>query len=53
MTLLWWAIIALVVAIVAGILGFGGIARGASTIARLLFGIFLVLFLVLLIAQFF
>ena len=50
MNLLWWAIIALIVAVVAGALGFTGIARGAATIARILFGIFLVIFIVLLIA---
>jgi uncharacterized membrane protein YtjA (UPF0391 family) len=43
----------LIVAIVAGALGFGGVARGASTIARILFAIFLIVFIVLLIARFF
>jgi uncharacterized membrane protein YtjA (UPF0391 family) len=41
--LLQWAIIAFIVAIVAGALGFSGVARGASTVAKWLFGIFLVI----------
>jgi uncharacterized membrane protein YtjA (UPF0391 family) len=41
-----------VVAVVAGVLGFGGIARGAATIARFLFGIFLIVAVVLLIMNF-
>jgi uncharacterized membrane protein YtjA (UPF0391 family) len=47
MGLLGWAIIALVVALVAALLGFTNIARGAASIARLLFGLFLVLALIL------
>jgi len=47
MELLEWALIAFVVAIVAAVLGFGGIAKGAATIARFLFGIFLVVAVVL------
>lgn len=43
MDLLWWAVIALIIALVAGALGFSGVARGAATIAKVLFGIFLVL----------
>ncbi len=41
MNLLWWAVVALIVAVIAGALGFTGVARGAATIARWLFGIFL------------
>ncbi|MBE9127652.1 MULTISPECIES: DUF1328 domain-containing protein [unclassified Coleofasciculus] len=41
MNLLWWAVIALIVAVIAGAMGFTGVARGAATIARWLFGIFL------------
>jgi uncharacterized membrane protein YtjA (UPF0391 family) len=51
MGLLGWALVALVVALVAGLLGFGGIARGASRIARFLFAIFLILAAVLFIMQ--
>lgn len=52
MSLLGWALIAVVVAVVAAVMGFGGIARGAATVARLLFGIFLVIAVVLLIVNF-
>ena len=45
--MLTWAIIFLVVAVVAAALGFGGIAQGAATIAKVLFGIFLVVAIVL------
>ena len=44
--MLSWAITFLVVALIAGILGFGIIAGTAATIAKVLFFIFLVLFLV-------
>jgi uncharacterized membrane protein YtjA (UPF0391 family) len=47
MGLLGWAITALVIAVVAAVLGFGGIARGAATIAKWLFGLFLIIALVL------
>ena len=53
MGLLGWAIVLFVVAIIAALLGFGGIARGAAGLARILFGIFLVIAIVLLIANFF
>lgn len=52
MSLLGWALIAVVVAVVAAVMGFGGIARGAATVARLLFGVFLVIAVVLLIVNF-
>lgn len=45
--LLTWAIIAFVVSIIAGALGFSGVARGAGRIAKWLFGIFLVLAIIL------
>jgi uncharacterized membrane protein YtjA (UPF0391 family) len=44
--MLRWALIFLVVAIVAGIFGFAGIMLAAAGIAKLLFYLFLVLFLV-------
>ena len=44
--MLRWAIIFLVVAIIAAVLGFGGIAGAATDIARVLALIFAVLFLV-------
>jgi uncharacterized membrane protein YtjA (UPF0391 family) len=44
--MLKWSVIFLVIAIIAALLGFTGIAAGAATIAKFIFGIFLVLFLV-------
>lgn len=49
MDLLQWAIIAFGVAIIAGLFGFTGVAQGAATIGRTLFGLFMVLAVVLLI----
>jgi uncharacterized membrane protein YtjA (UPF0391 family) len=45
-SMLYWAVIFLVVAIIAGIFGFGGISQAATGIAKILFLIFIVLFLV-------
>jgi uncharacterized membrane protein YtjA (UPF0391 family) len=47
--LLKWTLVFLIIALVAGILGFTGLSATAAGIGRLLFGIFLVLFLVSLI----
>lgn len=44
--MLYWAFVFLVVALVTGALGFGGIAGTAADIARVLFGVFLILFVV-------
>lgn len=44
--MLRWALIFFVIALVAALFGFGGIAATASEIAQILFYIFLVLFLV-------
>ena len=41
MSLLKWALIFLVISLVAALFGFGGIAAGAADIARFLFFIFL------------
>lgn len=41
--MLQWAIIALVISLIAGALGFTGVARGAAQIAKILFAIFLVI----------
>jgi uncharacterized membrane protein YtjA (UPF0391 family) len=49
MSLLKWALIFLVVSIIAGLLGFTGISAASADIARVLFYIFVVIFLVLLI----
>jgi uncharacterized membrane protein YtjA (UPF0391 family) len=43
--MLHWALSFLILALVAGFLGFGGIAVVSIEIARLLFGVFLILFL--------
>jgi uncharacterized membrane protein YtjA (UPF0391 family) len=43
--MLKWAAVFLLIAIVAGIFGFTGVEEASATIAKVLFGIFLVLFL--------
>lgn len=47
MDLLWWAIIALVISLIAGAMGFTGVAAGAATIARVLFGVFLLIAIII------
>ncbi|MCE4224825.1 DUF1328 domain-containing protein [Methylobacterium sp. C25] len=47
MKLLRWALIAFVISIIAGGLGFTGIASGARSISKLLFGLFLVIAIVI------
>ena len=46
-----WALTFLVIAIVAAILGFGGVAATATDIAQLLFVVFLALFVISLIVS--
>ncbi len=41
-----WAVTFLIIALVAGVLGFGGIAGTSVGIAKILFAVFLVLFVV-------
>lgn len=48
--MLRWAFLFLVIGLVAGVLGFGGIAGASFAIAKILFFIFIAIFLVLLIA---
>jgi uncharacterized membrane protein YtjA (UPF0391 family) len=48
--MLKWAVIFLIIALVAGLLGFTGIAGAAVWIAEVLFFVFLAVFLILLIA---
>lgn len=48
--MLYWAMIFLVVALVAGWFGFGGVAVAAAGLARILFFIFALIFLVLLVS---
>ncbi len=44
--MLFWAVVFLAVAIVAAVFGFGGIASASAGIAKILFVVFLVLFLI-------
>tara|TARA_B100000678_G_C18061143_1_gene442720 strand:+ start:335 stop:565 length:231 start_codon:yes stop_codon:yes gene_type:complete len=50
-TMLGWAVVFFVVAIIAAVFGFGGIAAGAAGIAKILFFIFLVLFVLALVSN--
>jgi uncharacterized membrane protein YtjA (UPF0391 family) len=52
-TMLYWALVFLVVAIIAGALGFGGIAGTSAGIAQILFFIFLAFLVLSLIAGLF
>jgi len=49
MDLLQWALITFVVAIIAGLFGFTGVAQGAASVGRALFGLFLVVAVVFLV----
>ena len=49
MGLLKWALICLLISVVAGAFGYTGLARGAGQISKILFFLFLVLFVVILI----
>ncbi len=51
--LLYWGAVFLVIAIIAGLLGFSGVKHGATEIAKTLFFIFIVLFIVSLISSIF
>jgi len=44
--MLYWAAVFFVIALVAAVFGFGGIAAGAAEIAKILFFIFLIIFVV-------
>ena len=44
--MLRYAVIFFILALIAGALGFGGIAVGAASVAKLLFYVFVVLFIV-------
>lgn len=48
--MLYWAVVFLILAIVAAIFGFGAIVATAVTIAKILFWVFVVLFILSLIA---
>ena len=45
-TMLGWALTFLVIALIAGVLGFGVVAGTAASIAKILFVVFLVLFVI-------
>ncbi|MBE7212554.1 MAG: DUF1328 domain-containing protein [Gluconacetobacter diazotrophicus] len=47
--LLRWTLIFLVIALIAAVFGFGGVAAGAATIGKVLFFVFIVLFVISLI----
>jgi len=47
--MLYWAVVFLIIALVAAVFGFGGIASAAVGIAKFLFFIFVVVFIVLLV----
>lgn len=51
--MLYWAAIFFIIALVAALFGFTRIAEGAMGIARILFFIFLILFITILIVNFF
>lgn len=48
--MLYWTLVFLVVALIAGALGFGAVSGVAASIAKILFFVFLVLFIVSLIS---
>ena len=50
--MLKWAIIFLVVSLIAGALGFSGVAAGAARISKILFAIFFAIFVLLIIILF-
>lgn len=47
--MLYWAVVFLAVALVAALFGFGGIATAAAGIAKLLFFLFVIIFVVMLV----
>ena len=47
--MLYWSATFFIIAVIAAIFGFGGVAAGATSIAKILFFIFLVLFAIALI----
>jgi len=50
MLMLRWSVIFLIIALIAALFGFGGIAGAAISIAKVLFFVFLALFVITLIA---
>lgn len=52
MGLLSWAIIALVISVVAGALGFTGVAAGAAKVSKFFFALFLIIAVILFVLVF-
>lgn len=50
--MLYWAVVFLVIAIIAALFGFGGIAEASAGIAQILFFVFLVLLIAALVMHF-
>jgi uncharacterized membrane protein YtjA (UPF0391 family) len=51
--MLYWAVVFFVVALIAGALGFGGIASASAGIAQVMFVVFLILLVASLVMHFF
>jgi uncharacterized membrane protein YtjA (UPF0391 family) len=51
-SMLYWALVFLIIALIAGFLGFGGVPFAAAGIAKILFFIFLVIFAIALVTGF-
>lgn len=49
--MLMWSIVFLIVALIAAVFGFGGIAEASADVAQILFFVFLVLFVIGLVAH--
>lgn len=49
--MLKWSVIFFVIAIIAAVFGFGGIAMASAGIAKILFGIFIILFIISLVTH--
>lgn len=49
--MLYWALVFFLIALAAGVLGFGGISIAAAGVAKILFFVFLVMFIVSLVAH--
>ncbi len=52
MSLLRWAVIFLIISLIAGALGWSGMSAGAARISKILFALFLALFLILVLLAF-
>jgi uncharacterized membrane protein YtjA (UPF0391 family) len=53
LSMLYWALVFLVISIIAAVFGFGRISEAAAGIAKILFFIFIVIFVVLLLVSLF